>query len=428
MPATYPTEDVPFSTATCMSAFLVLRGPGEGALTAGADLLAELHEDLRFAADAVRGAASTLVAVHEGAAAEAAHRHLRSVEAAVAEGAVEAQRAVRVVLDQAEHVRAVRAQVAALAEPPAPAAGDQAATAAYEAQLAESSRLADEAGERYRGNANASFDAQPPFAVPPASAADASTGPGGPGAGMVGGAFGPSGGAGVPGTTGGFTPAGAGPGGPAPHVPPGGLGAPAPSPVPGGGAAPLPGGVAVPPVGVPPVGVPPVGVPGGAPRPAPGPGSILPGRVPAAGGSSGRPGVVTPRGGGPVGPDRPPGWSWPGRPGAYRGGEVGDRGAWASGGAAGEAGGRAAGPRAGAPAAAPVPHGGVGATPGPAGTAPRGPAGQVPLMPFGAATHGDVEHERPPWLLEDDPEAVWFAGLPDHVDPVVGAAPGPDQG
>ena len=31
----------------------------------------------------------------------------------------------------------------------------------------------------------------------------------------------------------------------------------------------------------------------------------------------------------------------------------------------------------------------------------------------------DREHRRPPWLVQDDPESFWFAGLPPHVDPVI---------
>jgi hypothetical protein len=46
----------------------------------------------------------------------------------------------------------------------------------------------------------------------------------------------------------------------------------------------------------------------------------------------------------------------------------------------------------------------------------------MPFMgaPMGAAR--DEERGRPSWLVEDDPEAVWFGDLPPHVDPVIGPA------
>jgi hypothetical protein len=38
----------------------------------------------------------------------------------------------------------------------------------------------------------------------------------------------------------------------------------------------------------------------------------------------------------------------------------------------------------------------------------------------GASSRGqDTEHTRPPWLIEDDPEAIWMSGLPPHGPAVI---------
>ncbi|MGQ0576305.1 MAG: hypothetical protein ACT4RN_19180 [Pseudonocardia sp.] len=46
----------------------------------------------------------------------------------------------------------------------------------------------------------------------------------------------------------------------------------------------------------------------------------------------------------------------------------------------------------------------------------------MPLAGAGLGGRDDQEHRRPPWLLQDDPNAIWFAGLPDHCEPVIGSA------
>lgn len=392
MPGTYPPENNPFGAGTCNSAFLVLRGPGEAALTGYFDLLNLVRDDLRFAADAVRGAANSLAAVHEGVAAEAAHRHLRTLEGALAQGTVEVERAVEAVHDQANFVRVVRSEVAAIPEPALPATTkDAASMASFETALAESNRLADEAGERYRGNANLSFGARLPlFEVPAAAVPD--TGPAGTGGEGVT-AIGPAGGiGGAPGGTGVAVP-----------PPTGGAGAPAGPPAAGG----------------------PAQLPGVVPGTIPGGGSAAPrsGQRPVA-----RPPVPAPRGAvpGPGSPARPipgvpatrwqPGQPWTGRPSPATGTPLRD----------GVRDGRA--PTLRSP-------GGVGGTSAPLGggtaEAPRvagqpaagarGPGpGHVPLLPGTAAGGHDAEHTRPPWLLQDDADAIWFAGVPEHVDPVVG--------
>jgi hypothetical protein len=42
-------------------------------------------------------------------------------------------------------------------------------------------------------------------------------------------------------------------------------------------------------------------------------------------------------------------------------------------------------------------------------------------MPMsGAGGRGqDTAHPRPPWLVEEDPEAVWLSGLPPHGPAVI---------
>jgi transposase-like protein len=48
----------------------------------------------------------------------------------------------------------------------------------------------------------------------------------------------------------------------------------------------------------------------------------------------------------------------------------------------------------------------------------------MPFMPGTAGARGQgTEHRRPPWLLEDGPEAVWLPGLPPHGPAVIGAEP-----
>jgi len=425
MSGAYPPENVPFSTESCMSAFLVLRGPGEAAVTSGIDVLTRVRDDLRFAADALKGAASTLTAVHEGAAADAAHRHLRTIEDSALSGVSEADRAVDALRDQGNYVRVVRNEVAAIAGPPvpptlatasAPPAGGPAAAAAYEASLAEANRLADEAGERYRGNANLSFGAQlPPFETPPARAAGASGGSAGAGGGGI--AVGPAGAispAGDPmavGPAGGIGggPSGGAGGGPG-ATPPASLAAAPPATGPGLGATPLP----TPPIV--PGAVAGGAVPGAAGRSAVPPATVLPprdgdyrsgslpvpARPPVPGPGAGRSGPLT---------GWTPGQPWTGRPG-------GDTASTRS------------------PDGVPLPRGastehtptrtagtpGSPASPGTAATTSRG-FGHVPLLPFGATGGQDGDHRRPPWLLQDDADAIWFAGVPHHVDPVIRGEP-----
>ncbi|MGQ0576996.1 MAG: hypothetical protein ACT4RN_22760, partial [Pseudonocardia sp.] len=63
----------------------------------------------------------------------------------------------------------------------------------------------------------------------------------------------------------------------------------------------------------------------------------------------------------------------------------------------------------------------------PAAAASRGPGGHggVPMLGGAGAggQPGDGTHARPPWLLQDDAESIWFAGLPEYCEPVIGSDP-----
>lgn len=59
--------------------------------------------------------------------------------------------------------------------------------------------------------------------------------------------------------------------------------------------------------------------------------------------------------------------------------------------------------------------------PGPVrGGAAQRPIVGTPFLPAGSARSDDRVHQRPPWLLEDDPASIWFAGMPAYIDPVIG--------
>lgn len=385
----YPAESAPFSVQSCNSAFSVLDGPGEAAVTAGVDVLTRLREDLRFAVDALKGAGSTLLAVHEGSAARATHRHLRTLEDSAVAGVDEAQRAIDALHDHGEYVRTVRADVRAIQEatPPLPQDPDPAAQAAYQSAADEAIARSDEAGERFRGNANHNFGAQMPAFDPAATRpADATH--------RTVSAQGVNGQGGVPAVDA-IGPAGATPGA-------GGVtSAPSATATPSGATAtPVP---HVPPTG----GDPSIVTPSARRPPSAGP-------VPAV--------PVTPDRSLPRSQDLPPtptgpltGWQpgtpWTARPSSPGG--PGDPQLRTPPPAAPGPGQRGAAPSA--PPTRPV----TSQAPTPVAGRGAGP-GQLPFLPGGAGAGRDGEHTRPTWLVEDDPDAIWFAGMPHHVDPVIG--------
>lgn len=217
---------------------------------------------------------------------------------------------------------------------------------------------------------------------------------------------------------------------------PGGAGGWTGGPAGSGAAGGVPPGVAV----APPTAMPRPGAGGGVvpvPRPGPGgpvsPGAGRPGPPWRAPTPDTRPGTGSARPGLPGGPGRPGGGvgggsgrgvgGWSGGPGRETG-----AGGWGAGGRAGAAvvgdhGGASSGGGTGrspvGPTAASGPAGPVAAAPG---TARGAGYGGVPVGAGMGAAH-DETHERPPWLLQDDPESIWFAGLPEHCDPVIGGPP-----
>lgn len=425
MPGEYPTEQTPFTPLGPTDPFHLLRGPGAAALEQGKEVFRTIGKNLADAADGLRGAGSQLAGAHEGAAAEASRRCLTLLEDLTRAGADETGRAVTAIEDQRSYFEHAHRTVGGIALPGEPTglSGDLSVEqAVHSVQLDESTHRAVEAAEVFRISANDNFGTRfQPFEAPPALPVDAGPGlapAGGPG---IGGAGGPV----VP------APSGAGPVGPPGAASPQAAGTPAP----GGGTAGNP--TPIPPLvpghrpGIPPVvrpSIPPPAQPGVRPAVRPG---TPPGTVPSP-----RSSTPPPRPAIPLRPAVPPlptapspgaprsGWQ-PGQPWTNRavGGTPGYRPS------PGELG-ATPGPRAGAPTEPPARPG-----PGPAGTGPshasstatRGAGlGHVPLMPPG---HGgaaeDTTHRRPPWLLQDDPESIWFAGLPSYTDPVIGAEPDP---
>lgn len=378
---------------------------------------------------ALRGKISTAV---EGAAA-AVLSELTRLDGLADAGQQQSDQANRALLDHAGQVASAGSElgwVQTLAVPARVAAGVVIQPAGHVVDAGAHWFAADIANQ-YQDTSNmnyaSTYPAPDPPGVSPVQAAAAGGGIGGASGGVVGAAavgsaipeIGQAGampGAGVPGGV----PGGAGPGGPV-----AGGGAPG---LPGGGA----GGWAGPGFG-------PVGVPGG------GPGSRPSGS--GRGVSGARPGVPGPR------PTLPPGAGL-GRPGMSSGGRAGppppgarpgggtEWGRGGSGGVGGPGNRGAGGDRGGVGGG----HGGAGRLPA-SGPSPGGPAspgaggagagggrgagvGGVPLGAGAGAGRSDEVHQRPPWLLEDDADSIWFAGLPEYCDPVIGGEPHarvPDQ-
>lgn len=413
MPVEYPTESVPFSAATCMSAFQLLRGPGPNAVGAGIDVLVALDQDLRSALDGLRAARNQLAGTHRGIASEAAATALRSLEAAAQSGTAETARAFIALDHQIEYIRTARTKIEAIPQPTLPPPGGTGPSPdVFEGQLTAANLAADEVGEQFRGSANMNFGSMFASFEPPAAdtggerGGDATDSDGGGiggsgiGSGIGGGAALPPAG-GVPGGGGAGSPVSPGPVVPGPADPPTSGTGPAYGPAPGTGTR------------------------GGLGRPT-GPGTP-PATVPAP-----RPAPTVPRTPLPSTPDpnratlpSDTGWQ-PGRPWTARTSAAPPRtGSSFRTGPAPGTGGRPAAPTEPYPGrpVGPSPHGGPAAYNGPpsAGPSPRAGGAGVPFLPATAGGgNRDTEHQRPPWLLQDDPESIWFAGLPSYVDPVIG--------
>jgi hypothetical protein len=382
----------------------------------------ELAGRFTAAHDAVQRVVGRAQAAHSGAAADAASAYLRALAEPGRAAATEAERAAEALLGQNGHAGRALREIAsadpgftlsgALAEV---AKGAGAFVGGHWLEGRVDSYIAADAAEYqaaqthartemrlYQDNTNANLGSGfAAFAPPPQPERGAPGAVGGP----SGAAPGPVGASGVP------TPIAVVPAEAVPTAPgsPGSV-----PPVP-----PVPAGTAIPPGAV---------APGAPPGAAPSHGALPPHGAPMGANVLPPPSAVTPttiaRGGASRGPrpDAPhPGGSLLGSTAPHR-----------SPGSAP----RSAGP-SGRPEGAPPGRGGV-PTPGPRPGSPglpgvegaravgssRPAVGGVPFLPGGAGgQHEATTHARASWLLEDDPDAVWFAGLPAHVDPVIGAEP-----
>lgn len=439
--ADYPTTAVPFSGMPLSDLRdPVLAGRGSGGLIDAAESYRQLGDLLTTATEDLRVAMIRAREAHEGGAAELAEQHVNRILAVGELGAGQAQITAGALHDGAGFYARVRDDMAALPEIPKP--HDPRAVAGIENKVEANKVIAVEASERYERNANWALGRQfplyeAPIVDPPGvSVAGAGGAPGGVGGaggtGLGGAALAGSGGAAAGGGLGGV-PAAGGPGGVGVVSGPVGGGSPtgpsgtsgsgvSGSGVPGSGGSgrPGPGGTGA---GAAPTG----GAP--APRgPVPaGPGRVRPGAGSPLGPATGDPGLGRAPGadgrpgGGRPDPAVPPSSGWqPGQPWSSR--ALPDPGGTGAGGG----GGGYAGP-GGRPNGIPTPGGvpGSGAPGGPAsGSGPgRGTAGSgVPFFPgAGAGGRGGGDtHARPSWLLEDDPQSFWFAGMPEFGPGVIG--------
>lgn len=453
MATEYPGTAVPFPQMALPDLRdPVLSGPGHRALE---DAVGSYHQFARSLSDAGGAVGALLTAsrvAHEGEAAEVSQQALRTLSEPGRTGAEQSQVAARALEDQGSYVARVRADmqaadpgptlsgrdaVAAAAAIPTVAPGVAAVAVVGYVERQAAREQAAEAANRYQDNTNwnlgAGFQAFPAPGGPNPDASPGAAGtPGGAPAFQIGpAALGTAGGAGT----------GVGSGAAAGSLPGGGAGGPAAGPVPTfpgmAGAGP------------------------GADGPGSGAGGAGVGRGQAGGAaigglptSAGRgPGVATngagtggAAGSGTGSPARTPGI--PAGPGPVGSGVALSPQSYRPGTRGGDPG---SGILAGLP---PLPGNGV-ISPGDPATGdrrapawgsavpdgpvdratldrqapqPGGPAGRAAGtgqagMPFmggvGAGQGSDREHPRPPWLVQDDPEAFWFAGLPAHSDPVI---------
>lgn len=375
----------------------VLQGAGHPVVSDAALRYRLVGNALMGAAEQLRGAGRSLSEAYEGTASEGARAHLHKLAALGDVAEAEAQLSHRALTDQAQHVAAVRSELAALPDPEMFAA-DPTMPVGIAPAHDEAARIATLYQDNTNVNLGTAFSPfQPPTA--PQIGPTAALPGGGPGGGLSGGVTVPPTAAPSPGKS--------GSGGTAPHFP-----------SPGTGTDPGAGPAAVPPAGpARPAPVPGTASPGGRPTPTP---TVPQSRVPQQPG----PAVPPPATRRPGLPDAAPPQAWqPGQPWTRRSEPLptsplprpapsrpGAPGVSGSPGRPGE--GQSSTPRPGATPAGPGPA-------GPHGARPFG-AGGMPLLPgAGGGRQDDSTHQRPAWLLEDDADGIWFAGLPHHVDPVI---------
>ncbi len=404
----------------------VLDGPGSGAVEFAAGVYTDLAEGLAKAADGLRAVLLAAQGAHEGAAAEASCQHIARLTRVGDDGAVQARLAAIALQDQAAFHTRVRTDMQALAKaddlsgrlPSVP-------TNVYE-RAEESARVAAvDAAERYQSNTNHNFSATfQSFDPPPEAKPDVSTASPVPDAGWPG-AGGGSGGAAI-GAAGG-PPGGAGGAATSAVVPDVGPGARTATPIEGGAAGP---GTTVP------------ATPGRGATSGAGPDRATSdrsgsrkgaGRAVTASQAAGAGGADVPSGlaadrlrapGAPGASGWVPGEPWSSRvPPPGTGAPVG--GGLPTRGGPPEADGARQGARSAVPPGQATTEAGTTRSAGPPRTASSGYGG-VPLMPGAAIGRGqDTDHPRPPWLVEDDPDALWFAGLPQHTPPVISGSEDP---
>lgn len=405
MPGPYPTTTTPFTCWERADLAQMATALSSAPVHDGAALYRDVADTIDRATTCLLGAATALRARQVGAAADAVDAHFELVRATGMSGQSQALEAMLALVDEGETVSAARNRIAEAGEF-ADADVPRGATLnpRWEAAYVERLQRVQEAAAAYENLTNTQYVAAfQPYEPPPSPAVDTSAAPAGGGVGGVGTV--PAGIATAP--AGATAPA---PGGAAqPAVPGGSTGGAPPAGEAGTGTAVAPGAVAprsgpaVPPARSAPRGP----VPDGSP---PWPATRAPSRdgrvdAPPPGPVTGwRPGQPWNPSGGQPSPGgtsggRTPGGAGGGRPPAIDGG--------------------APGPRPGPPSAAAP----AGPGPAPAGARPGVGYGGFPMAGAGLGGQGAVERARPAWLLQDDPESIWFAGMPDHCDPVIGGEP-----
>jgi hypothetical protein len=435
MAENYPGTAVPFETYALPALYdPIMLGPGSESLQNTAQLYTAVSETFDKAVADLRAVMAKSQAVHEGEAADAARQHIARVTSVGEVGAEQARLATYALQEQAAYYARARVDMQAAADRaatdvPPPAFGTRVSVNPQVYTVKEEGRtLAVDAANLYQGNSNHNLSYifqpfEPPTVAAPSTSIDARTqAPAWPGGGpsSVGPASaGPS--------RAGSSPAVAGP-------VPGGTDTAAASGVGGSGGS---GPAVVPVVGGRSAGTVsttkgsiPVSAgsgastlrPGGLPASTSGAASVPGPRAAAAGRTS-------PTGAPVVGDPTAIGSGWvPGRPWTTRPGATAPLPGTGSTGPLGGGGGADA---SGRPGSATEPRSSSGRTPASALEEPaarttsstRAPSsGQhTPFMPMtGASSRGqDTEHTRPPWLIEDDPEAIWMSGIPPHGPAVI---------
>ncbi|MFC4942440.1 hypothetical protein [Pseudonocardia sp. GCM10023141] len=437
MPSDYPPTAVPFENFALPDLHdPIVQGPGFGGLEGAADVYMNLAETLDKASGDLRAVMTASLGVHEGEAADAGRQHIGKVAAAGDVGAAQARLATLAMQEQATYYARAALDMKAAAEA-AGSAGEEKARV----QAVDAARLYETNSNHNLSTVFQAFE-PPRIPAPDVSIAAAPHDPG-----WARSSGGGAAAAGVP-TTPAATGLPNGTTGPGTLPTPAAVPSMAGDPAPGANAAAVPGPgtggnapTTVPPVG----GSPPTTTPSTTTPPGATPGTTRPGpvttspstvqpnpesldrsRTPSLPGVADDPGGVGRTNPKPVpagtGTPWTPGQPWssrnnadlplvPGAPGTGAG--TGSRGGGSSLGADPRPGTEprpGAGRPSGLPASEPILNG--------TGASRAATAGQhgMPFMPMGGAGMGRQggTHERPPWLLDADPDETWMSNLPEH--------------